>query len=141
MHEKHTVKDWMIDLVVFVDPDQTVYEILSIMRRRYINSVLVRKSEHNPEYGIITSRDISDKIVAENRNPTEFKVKDIMSSPVLSVQKDLSIKECAIQMREKNIHHLPVIDEKGLIIGMVSASDFLLIAEAMGTNFQERSLS
>lgn len=141
MHEKHTVKDWMMDLVVFVDPDQTVYEILSIMRRRYINSVLVRKSDKNPEYGIITSRDISDKIVAENRNPKELTVKDIMSSPVVSVRQDLSIKECAMLMREKHIHHLPVIDENGLIIGMVSASDFLLIAEAMGTNFQERSLS
>lgn len=141
MHEKHTVKDWMMDLVVFVDPDQTVYEILSIMRRRYINSVLVRKSDKNPEYGIITSRDISDKIVAENRNPKELTVKDIMSSPVVSIRQDLSIKECAMLMREKHIHHLPVIDENGLIIGMVSASDFLLIAEAMGTNFQERSLS
>ncbi|MBE0686347.1 MAG: CBS domain-containing protein [Anaerolineaceae bacterium] len=141
MHEKLTVKDWMMDLVVFVDPDQTVYEILSIMRRRYINSVLVRKSDKNPEYGIITSRDISDKIVAENRNPKELTVKDIMSSPIVSVQQDLSIKECAMLMREKHIHHLPVIDGNGLVIGMVSASDFLLIAEAMGTNFQERSLS
>jgi len=141
MHEKHTVKDWMMDLVVFVDPDQSVYEILSIMRRRYINSVLVRKSDKNPEYGIITSRDISDKIVAENRNPKELTVKDIMSSPIVSVQQGLSIKECAMLMREKHIHHLPVIDGNGLVIGMVSASDFLLIAEAMGTNFQERSLS
>ncbi|PKO04888.1 MAG: hypothetical protein CVU41_14900 [Chloroflexi bacterium HGW-Chloroflexi-3] len=141
MHEKHTVKDWMMDLVVFVDPDQTVYEILSIMRRRYINSVLVRKSDKNPDYGIITSRDISDKIVAENRNPKELTVKDIMSSPVVSVRQDLSIKECAMLMMENHIHHLPVIDDNGLIIGMVSASDFLLIAEAMGTNFQERSLS
>lgn len=141
MHEKQTVKDWMIDLVVFVDPDQSVYEILSIMRRRYINSVLVRKSDKNPEYGIITSRDISDKIVAENRNPQELTVKDIMTSPVVSVRQDLLIKECAMIMREKHIHHLPVIDDNGLIIGMVSASDFLLIAEAMGTNFQERSLS
>jgi CBS domain-containing protein len=141
MHEKHTVKDWMMDLVVFVDPDQSVYEILSIMRRRYINSVLVRKSEKNPEYGIITSRDISDKIVAENQNPKELTVKDIMSSPVVSVKQSLSIKECAMLMREKHIHHLPVVDDNGLIVGMVSASDFLLIAEAMGTNFQERSLS
>lgn len=141
MHEKHTVKDWMMDLVVFVDPDQTVYEILSIMRRRYINSVLVRKSDNNPDYGIITSRDISDKIVAENRNPKELSVKDIMSSPIVAVRQELSIKECAMLMREKHIHHLPVIDENGLVIGMVSASDFLLIAEAMGTNFQERSLS
>lgn len=141
MHEKLTVKDWMMDLVVFVDPDQTVYEILSIMRRRYINSVLVRKSDKNPDYGIITSRDISDKIVAENRNPKELKVKDIMSSPIVSVQQELSIKECAMLMRENHIHHLPVEDKSGLIVGMVSASDFLLIAEAMGTNFQERSLS
>jgi CBS domain-containing protein len=141
MHEKLTVKDWMMDLVVFVDPDQTVYEILSIMRRRYINSVLVRKSDKNPDYGIITSRDISDKIVAEDRNPKELKVKDIMSSPIVSVQQELSIKECAMLMRENHIHHLPVEDKSGLIVGMVSASDFLLIAEAMGTNFQERSLS
>jgi CBS domain-containing protein len=141
MHEKHTVKDWMMDLVVFVDPDQSVYEILSIMRRRYINSVLVRKSDKNPDYGIITSRDISDKIVAENQNPKKLTVKDIMSSPIVSVKQNLSIKECAMLMREKHIHHLPVIDDNGLIVGMVSASDFLLIAEAMGTNFEERSLS
>lgn len=141
MHEKHTVRDWMADLVIFVDPDQTVYEILSIMRRRYINSVMVRKSEENPEFGIITSRDISDKIVAENRNPQEVLVKDIMSSPVVTAAQNLSVKECAILMRNKHIHHLPVIDDSGLIIGMVSASDFLLIAEAMGTNFKERSLS
>ncbi len=141
MHEKHTVRDWMADLVVFVDPDQTVYEILSIMRRRYINSVMVRKSEENPEFGIITSRDISDKIVAENRNPKEVLVKDIMSSPVVTAAQNLSVKECATLMRNKHIHHLPVSDDSGLIIGMVSASDFLLIAEAMGTNFKERSLS
>ena len=141
MNEKHTVRDWMVDLVVFVDPDQTVYEILSIMRRRYINSVMVRKSEDNLEIGIVTSKDISDKIVAENKNPKELKVKDIMSSPVVSAPLNLSVKECAILMREKRIHHLPVKDDNGMIIGMVSASDFLLIAEAMGTNFQERSLT
>jgi CBS domain-containing protein len=141
MKEKHTVRDWMVDLVVFVDPDQTVYEILSIMRRRYINSVMVRKSEDNLEIGIVTSKDISDKIVAEDKNPKELKVKDIMSSPVVSAPLHLSVKECAILMRENRIHHLPVKDDNGLVIGMVSASDFLLIAEAMGTNFQERSLT
>jgi len=141
MHEKHTVKDWMMDLVVFVDPDQTVYEILSIMRRRYINSVMVRKSETDQNYGIVTSKDISDKIVAENRNPKDVLVREIMSSPVVTAPQDLSVKECAILMREKRIHHLPVINDSGLIIGMVSASDFLLIAEGIGTNFQERSLS
>jgi CBS domain-containing protein len=43
-------------------------------------------------------------------------------------------------MRQNHIHHLPVANEKGEIIGMISASDFLVVAEAMGTNFKERSL-
>ncbi len=141
MHDKHTVRDWMADLVVFVDPEQTVYEILSIMRRRYINSVMVRKSETNSDYGIVTSRDISDKIVAETRDPKEVKVKEIMSSPIVGAHRDLSVRKCAELMRDKHIHHLPVVDDNGLVVGMISAGDFLLIAEALGTNFEERSLS
>jgi CBS domain-containing protein len=141
MHEKHTVIDWMNDLVVFVDPDQSVYEIISIMRRRYINSLVVRKNESNPAYGIVTSRDICDKIVAVNRNPKDLKVRDIMSSPVVTVGQDFSIKECAMLMRDKHIHHLPVQNKDGVIIGMIAASDFLMIAEAMGTKFKDRSLS
>jgi CBS domain-containing protein len=141
MREKHTVRDWMMDLVVFVEPEQTVAEALNMMRRRYINSVMVQKSENSPMYGIVTSRDISDKIVAENRNPKEIKVKEIMSSPLVTVKQNVSIKDCAALMKEKHIHHLPVENEDGQIVGMISASDFLVIAEAMGNNFEERSLS
>ena len=57
-----TVREWMLDLVVFVDAEATVAEALATMRRRYINSVIVKKSKSNPEYGILTSTDISDKI-------------------------------------------------------------------------------
>ena len=141
MREKHTVRDWMMDLVVFVEPEQSVAEALNMMRRRYINSVIVQKSEKSPDYGIVTSRDISDKIVAENRNPKELKVMEIMSSPLVTVQEMMLIKDCAALMKEKHIHHLPVENEAGQIVGMISASDFLVIAEAMGNNFEERSLS
>jgi malate dehydrogenase (oxaloacetate-decarboxylating) len=141
MREKHTVRDWMLDLVIFVEPEQTVAEALVMMRRRYINSVIVQKSEHSPAYGIVTSRDISDKIVAENRNPKKLKIKEIMSSPVVTVPMTMSIKDCAALMKKMHIHHLPVENEEGLIVGMISAGDFLVIAEAMGSNFEERSLS
>ncbi len=141
MRNKHTVKDWMMDLVVFVEAEQTVSEALSKMRRRYINSIMVSKSETNPEFGIVTSRDVSDKIVAINQNPKEILVKDIMSSPVIAVKQSTSIKDCALLMKDKGIHHLPVCDDAGNIIGMISASDFLVIAEAMGSNFEERSLT
>jgi len=51
------VKDWMIDLVVYIDPDKMVLEALSRMRRRYLNSLIVSITKDNPEYGIITKRD------------------------------------------------------------------------------------
>lgn len=127
-----TVRDWMMDLVVFVDPDTPVTDALATMRRRYINSVIVNKTGDNSEYGILTSTDICDKIVAQERDPGATKVRDIMTSPLITVKADMTVTECARIMRDNKIHHLPVADEDGSLIGMISATDFLVVAEAMG---------
>ena len=126
------VRDWMIDLVVYIDPDNTVLEALAIMRRRYLNSLIVKIDEENAEYGIVTSTDICDKIVAQDRNPAKTFIRDIMTSPMISVKPDHSIFECAKIMSKYSIHHLPVTDESGSIVGMISATDFLVVAEALG---------
>ena len=135
-----TVKDWMKDLVIFIDPDASVNEGLALMRHRYMNSVIINKSPSSPDYGIVTSIDICDKIVAQGHNPAKTKMRDIMASPVVTVPMNMSLKECAAKMKEMRVHHLPVADDKGVIVGMISATDFLVVAEAMGTNFEERSL-
>ena len=127
-----TVRDWMMDLVVFVDPDTLVTDALATMRRRYINSVIVDKTGESPHYGILTSTDICDKIVAQDRDPATTKVGEIMTSPLITVKADMSVGECARIMKEKNIHHLPVADDNGNLVGMISATDFLVVAEAMG---------
>jgi CBS domain-containing protein len=127
-----TVRDWMVDLVVFVDPDIPVTDALETMRRRYISSVIVSKSASNPEFGILTSTDISDKIVAQGQNPAELKVHEIMTYPLVTVSPDLAIDECARLMSANRFHHLPVADKSGAIVGMISATDFLVVAEAMG---------
>jgi CBS domain-containing protein len=134
-----TVRDWMMDLVVFVDADIPVTDALATMRRRYINSVIVNKSKDNPEYGILTTTDICDKIVAQERDPAATKVRDIMTSPLIMVNADMTVTECARIMRENKIHHLPVAEENGSLIGMISATDFLVVAEAMGRS-GERAL-
>ena len=133
------VKDWMIDLVVFVDPNTLVTDALATMRRRYISSVLVSKSAASPEFGILTSTDISDKIVAAGRDPATVSVAEIMTSPLMTVSPDMSIQECAKIMSDNHFHHLPVVDKNGNVIGMISATDFLVVAEAMGRS-GERSL-
>jgi signal-transduction protein with cAMP-binding, CBS, and nucleotidyltransferase domain len=132
------VRDWMMDLVIFVDPNTTVSEALALMRRRYINSLIVNRTKDNSEYGIVTSIDICDKIVAQDQNPDEITVRDIMTSPLITVNKDMTLKECSIMMRENHIHHLPVCDDNNTIVGMISSTDFLVAAEAMARKPGER---
>lgn len=127
-----TVRDWMVDLVVIVEPETSVSDALALMRRRYIHSLIVNKSPANPDYGILTSTDISDKIIAQERNPSHTKVSEIMTTPFITVNQHFTLKEVAGLMKEKNIHHLPVVNDTGELIGMISATDFLVAAEAMG---------
>ena len=128
---KFTVRDWMVNTIVFVDPDATVAEALKMMRRRYIQSVIVNKSSTNPEYGIITSTDISDHVIAMGKNPGKLKTCDIMHSPLITINAKLPLKECALAMKENSIHHMPVVDDTDCLVGMISATDFLVAAEAM----------
>lgn len=138
---KSTVHDWMINLVLIIKPDAPVTEALALMRRRYVDSLIVDRSEDNPAYGIVTTIDICDKIVAHNQNPAKTKVKEIMHTPVMTVPEDMTVQECAAKMKELHIHHLPVVDEKGNLVGMISATDFLVVAEAFGYGGAERALS
>jgi signal-transduction protein with cAMP-binding, CBS, and nucleotidyltransferase domain len=127
-----TVRDWMVDLVVFVDPEIPVTDALETMRRRYISSLIVSKTDAHPDFGILTSTDVSDKIVAQGQNPADLKVFEIMTCPMITVSPELPIGECAKLMSENHFHHLPVADKAGNIVGMISATDFLVVAEAMG---------
>lgn len=138
--ELTTVKTWMTDLVIDIDADATLPEALALMRRRYANSLIVRKSDNSLEYGIITSSDICDKVIARGVNPGDLKVRDIMHSPLITVTREISIQECAKIMMDHHIHHLPVVDEAGKIIGMISATDFLVVAEGLANDFRDRSL-
>lgn len=138
---QNTVHDWMNDLVVFVDPEITVIDALSLMRRRYINSLIVKKTEESPEYGIVTSIDICDQIIAHGRDPATMKVRELMSSPLITATPQMTIEECARLMKEHRIHHLPVANEQGSVIGMISANDFLVIAETRGRGPGERTLT
>lgn len=134
------VKDWMVDLVVYISPDSSILEALAKMRRRYLNSLIVNKSSDNPNYGILTTTDVCDKIVAQEINPATLKVRDIMTTPVISVDPEQTIFECAKTMSEHQIHHLPVIDQNDNIIGIISAMDFLVVAEALGYGDDDRQL-
>ncbi|HQU36187.1 MAG: Inosine-5'-monophosphate dehydrogenase [Anaerolineales bacterium] len=128
----HLVRDWMSSPVVVVDPDTTVSYAMTLMRRRNIHSVIVELNEKNKEYGIVTTTDIRDKIVAVNRNAAETHVRDIMSGPVVTGKAEWTLAECSRVMQEKKFHHLPITDEHGTLSGMISATDIFMAVEEAG---------
>jgi len=126
------VRSWMSSPAIVVDPDSSVSYALTLMRRRGIHSVVVSTGEGGSDYGIVTSTDIRDKIIATDRIPAETTIREIMSTPVITADPDWTLKDCSIKMQEHNIHHLPVVEESGVLVGVISATDIFRAAEEIG---------
>jgi CBS domain-containing protein len=126
------VRDWMSRPALVVDPDSTVSFALTLMRRRHVHSLVVDIAGDNRTFGIITTTDIRDKIIAEDRNPAETQVREIMTAPVHTARLDWTLKECSIKMQQHNIHHMPVLDDEGNLTGLISATDIFVAAEEIG---------
>ena len=128
----HTVRDWMSSPVIVVDPDTSVSYAVTLMRRRNIHSVIVNISDDNPSYGIVTRSDIRDKILVAELNPAETTVRAIMSGPLVLAKPEWTLKECSQVMQERKVDHLPVADESGALIGLISATDIFVAVEESG---------
>jgi len=126
------VSDWMSSPVIVIDPDCSVSYALTLMRRRNIHSLVAQAPGVSPDYGIVTSTDIRDKIIAAERNPAETRVSEIMSMGLVTASPDWTLKECSIRMQEHNIHHPPVVDGDGVLVGLISATDLFIAAEEIG---------
>ncbi len=128
----HYVRDWMSTPVIVIDPDTSVSHATTLMRRRNIHSVVVDIGEQNPGYGIVTTTDIRDKIVAEGRNPADTRVIEIMSGPLITGRADWTLMQCSRIMQEHKFHHLPIADEHGTLVGLISATDIFTAVEEAG---------
>lgn len=130
-----TVADAMTRGVICVDVEDTVMDVAEIMKKNEISSVLV--TEDGDGVGIITERDVICKVVAENANPKRIPAKDVMNSPLITVDPETNIDDAARQMRDKDIRRL-VIAKGDKIIGILSEFDIVKIEPAMHTLIQEK---
>ena len=75
--------------------------------------------------GIISERDYTRKVILEGRSSKDTAVRDIMSSPVISVAPDIGVGACLQLMTDRHIRHLPVVDEDGRVLGVISIGDLV----------------
>lgn len=132
---KQIVQDWMSSPVVLIPPEISVDHALTLMRRRGIHSLVVDlPTSEGKGYGIITTTDIRDKIVARGRDPCKVSVGKVMTAPITCAAPDWTLREAAITMQQMNIHHLPVQDRQATLVGVISATDIFIAVEEAGWN-------
>ena len=124
-----TVSDLMTAAAVTDAPDDTLAEASARMWQQQTGSLLIM--EGNKLNGIVTERDVL-RVVAEGKDPKATTVREIMTTELVTVSPDESIKGAAEIMFAKWFRHLPVVTDDGKVVGILSLRDLLsLVAEGM----------
>lgn len=125
MLRKLPVKEIMSRKPVVVKHNSLVSRAAKLMKKNNVGSLIVIDKK-NP-VGIVTERDILLKVIAKDISPRDIKVKDIMSSPVVSINPNTDINDAAKKMAKLRIRRLLVV-EKNKLAGLITESDILKIA-------------
>ena len=116
-----TIADVMSKSVISVDATLTVNETAKMMEDGKVGAVIIM--EDNTPVGIVTDRDFAIKIAAHAYQITT-PIKQIMSSPLFSINSDETVRIAADLMHDREIRKLPVIDD-GKVVGIITSTDIV----------------
>lgn len=133
-------KEIMTSGVCFCTPDQPLQEVAELMCEEDCGVIPVMENG-DTLLGVITDRDIVCRGVAHGADPRKSSVEDFMTEEPITVSPDTPLEECCFLMEEKQIRRLPVVNDGGSCIGMVSLGDIALQASAKGAGLVVREVS
>jgi CBS domain-containing protein len=111
--------------VISIEENALVQTAAEIMGKKRIGSLIVTKGQ--AQVGIITERDIMSKVIAEKRDLETVKVKEVMSTPIVTVNKDMEGEAVLKIMAENGVRKVLVTEKTG-IVGIFSTSDITKLA-------------
>ncbi len=129
------VNDVMSKNLLSLDKSTSLQEAAEYMKKLSIGCVIV--TDNNNPIGIITERDFVTKIVAEGR-PLFTEIKEVMSSPLITIDSEETIWEASELMKEKLIHKLPV-KKNDKIVGIITTTDIVKIS-SVGSDSEMRRI-
>lgn len=123
------VRDVMVANPVTIGPNALIIEAAKLMRDNKVGSVIV--VEKLNVLGIVTERDLVRRVLAENRELKTVKIRDVMSTSVVSVSPEEDVLNAAHIMRQRGIRRVVVMNKEDLI-GIITTNDLVKIASAHG---------
>jgi len=120
MRTVHHIIDGKPGDVWSVSPDATVFDALTLMAEKNIGALTVMDGDSL--VGIFSERDYARKVILKGKSSRELRVREIMTSPVISAGPDQSVGDIMKIMTEKHFRHVPVMKE-GKLAGIISIGD------------------
>jgi len=105
-----------------VSPETTVFDAITLMAEKNIGSLLVTADDKL--IGIVSERDYTRKVALKGKSSKTIAVREIVSTPVVTVGPGHTVEECLRLMTERRVRHLPVL-EGDKILGVVSIGDLV----------------
>jgi CBS domain-containing protein len=109
-----------------VETEQTVFEAVQVMAKEGVGAVaVIEKGEKAELCGVFTERDLMLRVVFQQLDPQQTKVRDVMTSPVTTIPEDMTAEEAFNQLVERHMRHLAIVSPDGDLLGMLSIRNLL----------------
>jgi CBS domain-containing protein len=118
---EQSIRDVMTPNPSTISRSASILDAAQLMRENNIGDVIVLEDDRL--FGILTDRDIVVRGLAERLDPETIPVSEICSRDLTTIEPTASIEQAERLMREKAIRRLPVVDESGHVMGIVSIGD------------------
>ena len=119
------VRDVMSSPVVESKEDETAEELAQKMIKYKVRAIIITGKDGSP-LGIVTKTDLVEKVIAKNLRPDQVKAKDIMSTPLQTIDPEAKIEDALRKMRKLRISRLAVV-YKDRLSGLISVKDILQV--------------
>ncbi|HJT21802.1 MAG TPA: CBS domain-containing protein [Nitrospira sp.] len=120
------IRDVMTPNPSYCVPEHTSVQAARIMKDKNVGIVPVVETEAKRTLiGVVTDRDLCLAVVATGRHPDSVRIRETMTDTLVTCRPDEDISSAADRMREHQIRRVPVVDEQGMLAGMVSTADIL----------------
>lgn len=134
MEVRMQVKEIMTRNVATIDIKSDVQGLSRKMLELDVGSVII--TDKKLPVGIVTERDIVRKIVSVNLRPIDISIKELMTTPLITIPSTEEVSEAMRRMVKMQIRRLPVV-ENSRLVGIVTDMDLIAVSAEMGNIFSD----